>query len=319
MKAVVIGVGRRGGDCVSQLAFPPSDDVTVLYADTDVDDLGRRPPGLQLHLGSKVPTERFVRNDPSFSFDAAMADRDVIEAQMTGADAVVIVAGLGGGTGAGGSRALATIARELGLPVIALVTRPFSFEGEDRVVRGRRGYRALSAAVDLIVPFYQDQILSFAQRGTRVRDLITVVNEVVRHSVEALYDILSRAAQPGGRVELGLLTGEAIFSYGVSETRDGVVESAKFAFHGPFFEGLPLSRTRAMVMVVRSKDLTREDEVERASRSLLRRTSEDASFLVARRTFPSLENEVQLKVFLVGDFGEPITGAGDIFVPGPTG
>jgi cell division protein FtsZ len=319
MKAVVIGVGRRGGNCVGQLTPPPTDDVTVLYADTDADDLEMRSEKARLYLGSSIPVEAFERNNPTFSYGAALDERDTIEGHLKGADVLVLVAGLGGGTGAGGSRGIATIARELNIPVAAVVTRPFVIEGEDRIARGRRGERELKPVVDFYLPFFQDQLVSFAEKGTRVRDLIGVVDEVVRHAVEGILDVCSRGLTPSERGSLGPLSGSGLFSYGVSEQPTGAVEAAKFAFHGPFFEGVPMTSTERLVISLRSKDPLPSSEVERSVEAFLRRTSDDAAHHVSQRTVPSLENKVLLKVFLLGRFGEPTPAMGDFFVPGPNG
>lgn len=174
-----------------------------------------------------------------------MDERAAIEERLSGADVLILVAGLGGGTGAGGSRAIAAIAKGLGIPVAALVTRPFTVEGEDRIKRGRRGARELEAAVDLFIPFFQDHLVSFAEKGTRVRELIGVVDEVVRHAVEGIIESFSTGGASSASAGLGPLTGHGLFSYGVSEDPKGVVEAAKFAFHGPFLEGVRPVQDRA--------------------------------------------------------------------------
>lgn len=320
MKAVVIGVGRRGGNCVSQLSPPPTDDATVLFADTDVDDLELRPEASRIHLGSAIPVEAFERNNPLFSYEATIDERKNIEERLVGTDLLILVAGLGGGTGAGGSKALASIAKGLGMSVAAVVTRPFTAEGEDRIARGRRGARELEAKVDLLVPFFQDHLVSFAEKGTRVRELIGVVDEVVCHAVEGILDVFSRgSSNSSDSIGLGPLTGQGLFSYGVSEDSKGAVEAAKFAFHGPFLEGVQLSKTERLVVNVRSREPLPDAEVDRAARSLLKRTAESASHHVTLRTIPNLHNEILLKVFLMGRFGEPTPALGQFFFPGPTG
>lgn len=317
MNPMIIGVGRRGGDIVQGL--PPSIDAPILYADTDTDDLESRPEGARLRLGSGISPEDFVRNDPSFSFKAAMMDRAEIEARLEGAGVLLLVAGLGGGTGAGGTRALARIARERGLPAIALVTRPFEVEGDLRVNRARRGFDDLRRELDLAVNFHQDLLVPLVGQTTRMREVVAVADEIIGTAIRSLVT-LARAEDAASNLEALVASAPtAISSYGIAESPDQVVQAAKYAFHGPFFQGVTLARTRALAVTLQSRQPVADDELGRAIAGLQRRTNEEAPLIVAQRIDPDLDHAIELNVLLAGEFSEPRTRMDEYYVPGPSG
>lgn len=319
MKSLFIGVGRRGGDTASKLFTSTPAGVGLLYADTDTDDLELRPAEQRLRLGSAISDEDFVRNDPGFSYEATMMDREAVEARLSETDVLVLVSGLGGGTGAGGAKGLATIARDLGKPVIALITLPFSLEGQSRAHRGRRGLKELKKLADLVVTFHQDQLLPLVQKGTRVREAISTADEFVRNAARALLGQISAATSADElREDLGPFD-EALYTYGVSDEPRGAAQAARFAFHGPFIAGVPLSKTPAARLTIRSRAELPASAVEEATAALREKTSDGLELEVALEVEPELEDGLQLHLFLLGKFGEPQSKHGDFFVPGPYG
>ena len=317
MKTTIIGVGRRGGDIVSGLSSCISS--AVLFADTDKDDLAKRPNSARLHIGARIPEEEPIKNDPIFSFNAALESRASIESRVDGSDLAVLIAGLGGGAGTGGTKALAKICSEMGLKVIALVTRPFGMEGEARVWRGRMCQKELSRQADLTVAFHQDSLLSLVGQATRVREVVAVANEIIGYSARALVsfidesdlsqldDLLRERSQPG------------LFGYGVSAREGGVLEAVRFACDSPFLQGVNLNQTTALAVSLFSRQPLEAADIARALDELRERTSQPAKILHKQWTKPSLEHEVELHAHLMGDFGDPLIHVPDIWVPGPSG
>lgn len=319
MQSLFIGIGRRGGDTTSKLFEQTPPDTRVLYADTDSDDLELRPEEQRLRLGSDVSDEDFVRNDPSFAFKAAMMDRTIVEKHFADADVVVLIAGLGGGAGAGGAKALATIAKEMGKPVVAMVTLPFSLEGQKRAQRARTGHRDLKRIADLVVTFYQDQLLPLLQKGTRVREAISVADEFLRNAALALLGQTSAVASGEELRRHFERFEESLYTYGVSDETDGAAQAAGFAFHGPFIDGVPLSKTPAALLTLRSRAEVPESAIEAAKAVIREKTNGDIELTINSEVSPDLENPLQLHLMLLGSFGEPTSKQGDFFVPGPYG
>ena len=318
MRTLVVGLGRRGGDVVAKLPLERLPDGEVLFADTDPEDLERRPEGVsRLRLGSQVPEEEVTRNDLAFAARAAEAERPALEERLVGTDLVVLVAGLGGGTGAGAGAAIAGMARDLGVPSIALVTRPFSLEGEDRVRRGLRGYRRSDEAADLTVPFAQDALLHLVSRVTRIRELMSVADEFVLVAIEGLHALTEHSGREGLQALVDTASTGA-FAYGVSDETRGLGEALEYALSCPFVDGLSLRKTSGLGVTILSRETMEEGEVGRALARLAATTSTDAGLLAAPIVRPELDHAVLVSLLLTGDLGEPATRQ-DLWVPGPSG
>lgn len=318
MRSIIIGVGRRGGDCAAALTGDQTGGAPVLFADTNPEDLARHPEPQRLRLGAHLSEEQVVRNDPSFAFEAAQADRPAIEAALGGAEVLLLVAGLGGGTGAGGSRALAQIAHERGLPVMALVTRPFSLEGELRLQRARAAARQLSSAVDQLVSFHQDQLLPLAEKGSRVHEMISIADEFVGHALAGLVDLVKQTSSADDlRPLLGAADGLA--SFGVSDTPGDLTEAAGFAAAGPFLQAVELSHTDRLLVSIRSREPLTADQLAEASTALRGATRENAKVTFVQKVVSDLDHEVHLTAIALGEFGVPHPRLEGFFVPGPTG
>ncbi len=317
MRSLIIGLGRRGGDCASHLTFPSTDQARVLWADTDTDDLGRRAKGSHLRLGTAIDDEKFARNDPSFSYKATMSDRSAIEEALDDVEIVILLSGLGGGTGAGGAKAIAEIARDAGKTPIACVTRPLGIEGEKRVTRARRGSRELARRVELTVSFHQDQLLPLVEHGTRVREVVGIADELIAKCVEGLVAHISEATDLGGVEALIGEAEEAIFGFGVSET--GVLEATSFVPHSPFLQNVSLGTTTSLVVTIRSREVLGDDDVAEAIAALRSHTSAEADIAILRIVDSELENAVQVGALLVGTYGDPATKLEGYFIPGASG
>jgi len=319
MKTLAIGLGRRGGDALEKV---PADDVPgleVLYSDLDPDDLASRPEGSAvLHLGAGVSAEGLERNDMALAFRAATEQRGAIEEHVGDAELVILVAGLGGGTGAGASRAIANIVRERGVPVVALLTIPFGLEGPKRVGRGRIGLRQVRDAVDLTVPFAQDSLLHLASRYSRVRELMMVVDEFLRHAVMGIHALVTDAGIDGFRALLETCRSGA-FSYGVADAPEGIVDAVRIATAGPFLDGLVLGKTRGLGVAIRSREPLDDADVGRALATVAAYTSPDAALLVSNTVDPALGNAVHVTLMPTGELGVPAARASEIWVPGPSG
>lgn len=314
MKSYIIGVGRRGAEIVQKLLKSGIADTVVLFADTDIDDLKLRPEANRLRLGAGIPQEEVVRNDISFSYNAAMQDQGAIKSRLSDADIVFLVAGLGGGTGPGGSAALARMCEELEIPVAAFVTKPFKIEGESRFNRGRIGFRKLYNAANLTVSFPQDVIVPYSERITRVRELIGIVDEFVVAGVQACAET---AADKGAESAFrSFISGspEAVFGYGLSDDPQGIDEALSLGLESPFIKSISLSRTKGLGVTVRSSKSVDEQALSSAVGRIVDQRCPEAEVIIHQTMEDRLEG-LQISLLLTGEFGESIPLPMDSFTP----
>ena len=286
----------------------------VFFADTDVVDLELRPDANRLRLGSGIPAEESVRNDISFSYNAAMQDQTDIKSRLSDAGIVFLVAGLGGGTGAGGSAALARICGELEIPVVAFVTKPFRVEGESRLNRGRLGFRKLCQAADLTVSFPQDVIVPYAERGTRVRDLMDIVDEFVGSAVQMFTEL---AADEGAESTLrSFIAGspDGAFGYGLSDDPEGIEEALTQGLESPFIKSISLSRSKGIAVTVRRSKSLDDQKLQSVLEKIIDQKCPEAKMMI-RQTPDDRLDGLQISLFLAGDFGESIPVPMNTFTP----
>ncbi|MBI4773173.1 MAG: hypothetical protein HY788_03150 [Deltaproteobacteria bacterium] len=314
MKPYIIGVGRRGAEIVQKQLRTGLADTVVLFADTDADDLELRPEESRLRLGASIPPGEVIRNTISFSYDAAMQDRDAIKSRLSGAGIVILVAGLGGGTGPGGSEAIARMCEELGIPVVAFVTKPFRIEGESRLNRGRIGFRKVYNAASLIVSFPQDVIIPYSQRITRVRELIDIVDEFVVAGIQACVETAADESAETALRSLIAASPEGVFGYGLSDNPDGMDEALTFALESPFIKSISLSRAKGLAVTVRGSKSPDGQSLRSDVGRIVDQKCPEAKVIIRQTTDHRIDG-LQISLLLTGEFGESIPLPMDSFTP----
>ncbi len=314
MKSYVLSFGRRGAEILNRHLKAGGDVTSVAFADTDAEDLALRPESMRLHLGAGIPPEDVVRNDISFAAKAALGEREEIEKRIEKAAAVILTAGLGGGTGAGAAEATASICREKGVFTAAVVTRPFGLEGEKRVHRAASGLRRLEKEVGFMIPLFQDSLLSSAEKVTRVRELMGVADEYAANAVEGLLELLQSPLAEQFAKDFGGSSGRGVFGYGMSDQADGLMDAITIALESPFISGVSLSRTENLALTVRAPQPVDDRSIDAAVSLLRERTGAQVNILVAR-TVAQNESSLRVCVFPQGEFGEPSASGGHIFTP----
>jgi cell division protein FtsZ len=314
MTATIMSFGRRGAEILNKLLGDRREASFAVFADTDAEELELRPEGMRLHLGSEIPAEEVVRNDMSFSAKAALKAREEIERRIGESDAMILTAGLGGGTGAGAGKTAAMVCREKGIFTAAVVTRPFGVEGEKRVQRANSGLRQLEKEVAFIVPLFQDSLLSSAEKSTRVRELMDVADEYAVNALEGLGELLEGSVAGEFRSVFGSSSGRGVFGYGMAEGSEGLLDAVRIALESPFMTSVLLSRTEYAALSIRSKEPVEAGALEDAV-SLLRERTHAKSNILIERTLDENAEALRACVFAKGDFGEPTTGGGQMFTP----
>ncbi len=190
-KIKVIGVGGGGSNAVARMMDSGLTGVEFHILNTDKQALQASPVPNKLAIGAKITNGLGAGADPAVGRNAALEDTDRIIEILEGADMVFVTAGLGGGTGTGAAPVVASLARELNALTVAVVTKPFEFEGPRRKKSGERGLSDLAAAVDTVIPIPNDRLLSLVPEGTSFFEAFRVADDVLRQAVQGISDIIT--------------------------------------------------------------------------------------------------------------------------------
>jgi cell division protein FtsZ len=187
----VFGVGGGGSNAVARMLHEGLAGVEFCVLNTDVQALAASPVPNQLTIGAKVTNGLGAGSDPAVGRQAALEDTEKIIDLLEGADMVFVTAGLGGGTGTGATPVVASLAKELGALTVAVVTKPFAFEGPKRRKQADHGLAELASVVDTIITIPNDQLLDLVPRGTSFQEAFRVADDVLRQAVQGISDIIT--------------------------------------------------------------------------------------------------------------------------------
>ena len=190
-KILVIGVGGGGCNAVNRMIGAGLKSASFIAANTDKQALMMSKASVQIQLGEKLTKGLGAGADPEVGRKAAEESRAQITEKLRGVDLVFITAGMGGGTGTGAAPIIASIAREMGILTIAVVTKPFEFEGKTRAANAEQGIKNLSKCVDTLVVIPNDRLLSIAPKGTSIVDAFKYADEVLRQGIQGISDLIA--------------------------------------------------------------------------------------------------------------------------------
>lgn len=188
----VIGVGGGGGNAVQHMVESQIDGVDFICANTDAQALRNVDSRSVIQLGNGLTKGLGAGANPNVGREAAMEDRERIAEALRGADMVFITAGMGGGTGTGGAPVVAEVAKELGILTVAVVTKPFPFEGKKRMAIAGQGLEQLSEHVDSLITIPNEKLLSVLGKGTSLLDAFKAANDVLQGAVQGIADLITR-------------------------------------------------------------------------------------------------------------------------------
>jgi cell division protein FtsZ len=190
-KIRVLGVGGGGSNAVARMLNEGLSGVEFCVLNTDAQALAASPVPQRLAIGSKITSGLGAGSDPSVGRQAALEDTEGIIDLLEGADMVFVTAGLGGGTGTGAAPVVASLAKELGALTVAVVTKPFGFEGPRRRKQAEQGLAELAAVVDTVITIQNDQLLDLVPKGTSFFEAFHAADDVLRQAVQGISDIIT--------------------------------------------------------------------------------------------------------------------------------
>ncbi len=300
----VIGVGGGGGNAVNRMVRVGLDGVEFIVANTDRQALEYNAAPVKLQIGGKLTKGLGAGADPNVGRSAALEDTEKIIQALDGADMIFITTGLGGGTGTGAAPVIASLASELGALTVAVVTKPFKFEGKKRLLQAERGLEALRDCVDTIITIPNERLLTIIDRATPLTDAFATADDVLRQAIQGISDLI---LVPGlinldfadvKTIMAGM--GLAMMGTGIAEGQDRAVEAARRAISSPLLEGASVNGARGVIInITGGADLSLV-EVSDASTIVQEAADEDANIIFGAVVDPALKGKVKITVIATG-------------------
>jgi len=303
-KIKVVGVGGGGGNAINTMISYNLQGVDFLAANTDAQALRANASPVKIQLGSEATRGLGAGADPEVGRLATMEVRDEMYRHLEGADMVFITAGLGGGTGTGGAPIVADIARELGALTVAVVTKPFQFEGKKRTSQADDGIAELQKIVDTLIVVPNQRLLSLGGRGLSIPDAFKKADEILYNAVKGISDLITVP----GLINLDFADvknimsgmGMALMGTGTASGESRAVEAAQKAISSPLLEDNTIQGAQGILLnITGSPDITLF-EVNEASTLIQTEAHEDANIIFGIVIDENLRDEIRITLIATG-------------------
>ncbi len=312
-KIKVIGVGGGGGNAINNMINSKLQGVDFTVANTDRQDLDRSLCTDRVQLGPSITMGLGAGADPEIGRNSAEESMDEIKESVNGADMIFITAGMGGGTGTGASPVVARECKESGALTVAVVTKPFKFEGEKRMRRALEGIENLKADVDSLIVIPNERLKVLGSKSTSFKDLIARADEVLLQAVKGISGLI----MSNGFINLDfadvkrvmLEAGTAIMGVGRASGENRATEAAQMAINSPLLEDISISGAKGLLMNLTGPSDMTMDEIDEASTYIKGEVNEDAEIFWGVVFDDSCGDEVQVTVIATGtDKGGDVAG-----------
>jgi cell division protein FtsZ len=304
-KIKVIGVGGGGSNAVARMMDEGLTGVEFHILNTDVQALNASSVPNKLAIGSKVTNGLGAGSDPTLGRQAALEDTEKIIEVLEGADMVFVTAGLGGGTGTGAAPVVASLAKELNALTVAVVTKPFAFEGPRRMKLADRGLSEIGGTVDTVITVPNDRLLELVPRGTSFFEAFRVADDILRQAVQGISDIITtpglinRDFSDIRAIMLGM--GYAMMGTAAASGENASIEAARQAISSPLMEEGGVKGARGVLInITGSSRLSLHDVNEACSLIRAATANEDAQINFGVVLNESLKDEVKITVIATG-------------------
>ncbi|HBA58366.1 MAG TPA: cell division protein FtsZ, partial [Alteromonas macleodii] len=300
----VIGVGGGGGNAVEHMVSQSIEGVEFIAVNTDAQVLRSSSADVTLQIGSSVTKGLGAGADPNIGREAAQEDRETIRQALDGADMVFITAGMGGGTGTGAAPEVAKIAREMGILTVAVVTKPFPFEGKKRTSFAEQGIVELSNNVDSLITIPNEKLLKVMGPGTPLLQAFSAANDVLRGAVQGIAELITRP----GLINVDFADvrtvmsemGKAMMGSGAASGPDRAEEAAEAAIASPLLEDIDLSGARGILVNITAGPDFAIDEFETVGNAVKAFASENATVVVGTVIDMEMTDELRVTVVATG-------------------
>ncbi len=300
----VVGVGGGGGNAINHMVDANIEGVDFICANTDAQALNNSRVRTLLQLGANITKGLGAGTNPDIGRQAAMEDRERIYEALQGADMVFITAGLGGGTGTGAAPVVAEVARELGILTVAVVTKPFAFEGSKRLHVADRGVQELAQYVDSLITIPNEKLLSVLGKEISLLNAFKAANDVLQGAVQGIAELITRP----GLINVDFADvrtvmsemGVAMMGSGSASGEDRARQAAEQAIHSPLLEDINLSGARGiLVNITAGLDLS-IGEFDEVGSTVKEVACDEATVVVGTVIDPDMRDELRVTVVATG-------------------
>lgn len=311
----LMGVGGGGGNAVDHMVRTGIEGVDFITANTDAQALNSVQSRTTLQLGANMTKGLGAGANPDIGRQAALEDRERIQEVIAGTDMLFITAGMGGGTGTGAAPVVAQLAREMGILTVAVITKPFPFEGKKRMKVATDGIAELGQHVDSLITIPNEKLLTVLGKNMTLLDAFKSANEVLQGAVQGIAELITRQ----GLINVDFADvktvmsemGMAMMGSGTGTGDDRAREAAEAAINSPLLEDINLSGARGILVNVTAGMNLAIGEFEEVGTTVKQFASEDACVVVGTVIDPELEDELRVTVVATG------LGAAQVQAPKP--
>ncbi len=300
----VIGIGGGGSNAVNRMIESGIEGIEFLVANTDLQALKRSRAPIKIQLGSRLTKGLGAGADPGVGREAALEDTDKIIEVLEGADMVFVTTGLGGGTGTGAAPIVASLATELDALTVAVVTKPFHFEGRRRMQQADQGLRELRECVDTVITIPNERLLHTVERGVSLADSFKVADDVLRQAVQGISDLITVP----GLINLDFADvksimqgmGMALMGAGRATGENRAIEATQQAISSPLLEEATIQGAKGVLInITGGPDLTLF-EVNAASSIIRESADDDANIIFGAVIDETITDEMRITVIATG-------------------
>ncbi len=302
----VIGVGGGGGNAVNCMVESGVSNIEYIAVNTDAKALNKSKATTRIPIGAKLTKGRGAGNKPEIGQRSAEENRDEIEAHLKGADMIFITAGMGGGTGTGAAPVVAKIAKEMDILTVAVVTKPFLFEREQKMAQAERGITELRKYVDSLIVIPNEKLLEGKQQLT-MKQSFSLSDDILKTGVKSISDLIVEE----GYINLDFAdvstimrgAGYAHMAIGHGSGKDKAKEAANAVITSPLLETSISGAKRLLINIAMSEDILSSD-VDAATKMITDTASEDVEFIFGTAFKEDMQDEMTITVIAAG-FDDP--------------
>ena len=309
----VIGVGGGGGNALNCMVDAGVKDIEYIAVNTDAKALNRSKATTKIQIGTKLTKGRGAGNRPEVGERSAEENRDEIQQSLKGADMVFITAGMGGGTGTGAAPVVAEIAQEMGLLTVAVVTKPFAFEREQKMLQAERGIEELKKYVDSLIVIPNEKLLDGLEKQPTMMESFSLADDILKTGVKSISDLITE----DGYINLDFAdvstimkgAGYAHMAIGHGSGKDKAAEAAKAVISSQLLETSISGARRLLINITMSEDIMASD-VDTATKMITDTAAEDVEFIFGTAFKEDLNDEMTITVIAAG-YGDDVATASE--------
>ena len=299
----VIGVGGGGGNALNCMVASGVQDIEYIAINTDAKALNNSKATTRIQIGAKLTKGRGAGNKPAIGQQSAEENKEEIEAALKGADMVFITAGMGGGTGTGAAPVVAKIAQEAGILTVAVVTKPFAFERDQKMAQAEKGIMELKKYVDSLIVIPNEKLLEGMDKPLTMRESFALADDILKTGVKSISDLIVEE----GYINLDFAdvstimkgAGYAHLAIGHGSGKDKAKEAANAVIASPLLETSIAGAKRLLINITMSEDILSSD-VDNATKMITDKAADNVEFIFGTAFMEDMQDEMTITVIAAG-------------------